>query len=112
MTKQLGLFGGAVNLAPTEKKVERILEAHPETRGSDKELILKVWLEEDGLADILRDEALAERFAQWFTDQATYTESVTRTRRKLQGDGRYLPEPEAQSRRAARQEAWRGHFRR
>lgn len=112
MTVQQTLWGGAINLAPTEKKVERVLASHPETRGSDKELILKVWLEEDGLGELLSDEALQERFRQWFTSQATFTESIARTRRKLQSNGRYLPQPEVQAHRRARQEAWRQHFRR
>jgi len=112
MTLQQTLWGGSVNLTPIEDKVERVLEEHPETRGSDKALILKVWLEEDGLADVLRDEALAERFAQWFIDQATYTESITRTRRALQAEGFFRPEAEHQARREARQEAWRQHYRR
>jgi len=112
MTVQQTLWGGAINLAPTEAKVERILESHPETRSSDRELILAVWLEEDGLADILHDPALAEQFVQWFRDQATFSESIARVRRKLQGDGRYLPPEEAQLRRAAQRDAWRECFRR
>ncbi len=109
---QRTLWGGAVNLAPTERKVERILEKHPGARESDKELILRVWLEEDGLGELLGDEALQERFRQWFTDQATFTESIARIRRKIQSDGRYLPCSEVQQYRRAQQEAWRQHFRR
>jgi len=111
MTLQMDLWGGSVNLTPIEDKVERVLEEHPETRGSDKELIVKVW-ELDGLADILGDDGLLDRFRQWFVSQATYTESITRTRRALQAEGFFRPEAEHQERRAARQEAWRQHYRR
>jgi len=112
MTKQFDLFGGAVNLAPVEERVGRILEMHPEVRASDKALILEVWLEEDGLADVLGDEALRERFCQWFTSQATFTESICRARRAIQSSGRCLPEREVQEHRQRQQERWRDNFRR
>jgi len=112
MTKQFDLWGGSINLEPTEQKVARVLAAFPETRESDKELILKLWMTEDGLADLLRDPALAEQFTQWFRNQATFSESIARMRRKIQSDGRYLSSPEVQRRRDALQEDWRECFRR
>jgi hypothetical protein len=69
-------------------------------------------MSEDGLGELLGDEALQERFRHWFTSQATFSESIARTRRKIQADGRCLPCKEVQERRAELQEAWRQHFRR
>jgi len=111
MTVQFGLFGGAVDLTPIEVKVEAILARHPETRGLDKNLIVKLWLEEDGLAEVLGDTALVDRFAEWFTTRATYTESITRARRSIQASGRYLPEPQHQARRNGRQSQFRERYR-
>jgi len=111
VTVQYGLFGGAVDLTPVEVKVEAILARHPETRGLDKNLIVKLWLEEDGLADILGDESLVERFTRWFCGQATYTESITRARRAIQANGRYLPEGRHTARRNGRQSQFREHYR-
>ena len=110
--QQYGLFGGATDLTPIEAKVERVLATYPETRGLDKNLIVKLWLEEDGLAEVLGDAALVDRFAEWFTTRATYTESITRARRSIQAGGRYLPEPKHQARRNGRQQQYHDRYRR
>jgi len=111
MTVQYGLFGGAVDLTPIDVKVEAILARHPETRGLDKQLICKLWLEEDGLREVLGDAALVERFTEWFTTRATYTESITRARRSIQANGRYLPESRHTARRNGRQSQFRERYR-
>ena len=111
MAKQYDLWGNAINLEPTEQKVQRILEETPAARGDDKFLLLEVW-KEDGLVDVLGDDGLLDRFCQWFVTQASSPESVVRMRRKLQSAGRCLPSPEVQERRAALQEQWREFFRR
>lgn len=110
MTIQHDLWGNAHNLLNTEAKVERILREHPYTRGLDKQLIVKLWLEEDGLAELLGED-LASQFEQWFCSQATYTESITRTRRQLQAEGEYLPEDEHLARRGKRQAQFRRRYR-
>ncbi len=112
MTLQYTMFGGAVNVLDVEEKVRRVLERHPDARDLDKNLIVYLWLEEDGLADVLGDEALAERFTRWFIDQATYTETITRARRRLQEKGLYLPSETARQRRERRREAYHERFRR
>ena len=107
---QLGLWGNHVNLTPVEAKVARVLARHPETRGNDKALILHVWLEEDGLAEVLGEKA-PDGFVRWFLDQATFPESITRVRRALQAQGAYLPDDETREARKAREQAYRAHFR-
>ena len=56
-------------------KVEQILERRPETRSSDKKLLLQIW-ENEGLT-------LSETQKQTFLDKCSTAESVTRVRRKL-----------------------------
>jgi hypothetical protein len=111
MKTQLDLWGNKIVLEPIEDVVADILERHPETRGSDKELILKVW-ETDGLGKVLGDDGLLDRFRQWFLTQATYTETITRARRACQKRGIGVPDERDRARRALRQGQWRNTFRR
>lgn len=43
MSIQRDLWGNAHNTLNTEAKVERTLRNHPETRGLDKQLIVKLY---------------------------------------------------------------------
>lgn len=112
MTVQYGLFGGAVDLTPVEDKVERVLRRHEDARGYDKQLIVYLWLEEDSLREVLGDAALVDRFAEWFTTRATYSESITRARRSIQAEGRYLAEERHTARRNGRQQQYHDRYRR
>ena len=56
-------------------KVENILASQPETRNSDKKLLLAVW-EQQGLV-------LSHTQRQTFLDKCATAESVTRARRLL-----------------------------
>ena len=64
----------------TATKVENILHMFPETRSSDKELMLRIW-EGQGL---YLSPAQQEKFMK-----ATSPETITRVRRKIQQEGKY-----------------------
>lgn len=67
-------------MARIDQRVEWCLREHPETRNSDKELILKVW-SELGLN-------LSYQQEQKFRELPS-TESIRRVRQKIQAEGRY-----------------------
>lgn len=56
-------------------KVEQVLERRPETRDSDKKLLMQIW-ENEGLF-------LSETQKQTFINKCSTAESITRARRKL-----------------------------
>jgi len=62
--------------------VERALTAWPDTRNSDKKLILAVWW--------LQDNDYESHFRRFFKDKAIMPDTITRCRRKLQENGKYL----------------------
>lgn len=61
--------------------VEKALQTWPQTRDSDKKLILSVWW--------LQDNEYEQHFKEFFLDKAYTPESITRCRRKLQEQGLY-----------------------
>lgn len=61
--------------------VERALKAWPETRDSDRKLILAVWW--------LQDNDYESHFKSFFNHKAIMPETITRCRRKLQEQGKY-----------------------
>ena len=69
------------------KYVERAMTAWPDTRDSDRKLILAVWW--------LQDNDYADHFKVFFKEKAIMPESITRCRRKLQEEGKYLASKEA-----------------
>ena len=86
---QLDLFGGSTDLPPDvisrmtrDQKVAYILEEYPETRGDDRELMLRYWEVFDGLRGHLGDEGF-EAFAAAF-HKITHPETVRRGRAGLQ----------------------------
>ena len=69
-----------------KKHVEEILKNYPETRNSDKLLILKYW----ELVDKLPMYSMS-RFKEAFLLNSTNTESIRRARQLIQEEGRYMP---------------------
>lgn len=67
-----------------QKLVERALKEYPQTRGSDRHLIIAVWHYQN--PDWKYDPVA------WILTEAMSPETITRWRRKLQEQGRYLPE--------------------
>lgn len=66
------------------KAVERMLQLHPDTRGDDRKLIMRVWeMYNFGFSEQQRKLFLGHRLPS--------TETIRRTRQKLQQEGRYLP---------------------
>jgi len=74
-------------LKETFKQVDDLvlycLKEFPETRGSDKELIRRVW-EIQGFR-------IPHKLIPFFLKVA-HPETITRSRRKVQSEGRYLPD--------------------
>jgi hypothetical protein len=65
----------------TQQLVERSLQTWPETRDSDRKLMLAVWY--------LQDNNYRDHFKQFFLHTAITPETITRMRRKLQEQGKY-----------------------
>ncbi len=84
-----------------ENLVKQILAECPETRSNDKELIIKVW-EAQGL--YLSDEQL-EIFKKCFS-----TETIRRTRQKLQEEGLYPATENIQNKRRKLEQQTRDFF--
>lgn len=61
--------------------IERALSNYPETRNSDRKLMLAVWF--------LQDPDYMRHFKEFFQDKAISPETIRRKRQKLQEDGRY-----------------------
>jgi hypothetical protein len=64
--------------------VTKMLKTKPETRNNDKLLILACW-EDRGL------HLTADQRAIFMSNKLPSFETISRTRRKLQADGQYLP---------------------
>lgn len=85
LKKQLGLG----DIAPMrvagniEEKVEAILERFPGTRNCYRAVMLRYWVEYDGLADILGDDG-AEAFGRWFMDAHKATSPKTIQNRAME----------------------------
>ena len=62
--------------------IEEILEKYPQTRSSDKKLLLAVWFFQ-GLI-------LTQEQKRIFYEKCMVAESITRKRRDLQASGKYL----------------------
>lgn len=73
------------------RNVHEILENNPETRSNDNLLLITYWSMVDGLH-------FDATFPIMFPERATSAESITRSRRSIQGQGLFLPD--AQTRRA------------
>lgn len=71
-------------LKTKKSKVEYILDRYPQTRHSDKELIMTYWKEVDRITEL--EEVLG----------ATKAETIRRARQKFNQDGLYLPAKEVQ----------------
>ena len=67
--------------------IEDILEKYAETRSSDKKLLLATWFFQNGLL-------LNKNQKQIFYERCLSAESITRKRRQLQAEGKYLGTPE------------------
>lgn len=65
-----------------KEKVHQLLDEHPETRNSDRTLLLKYWQHVDNI-DLGNIE---QEFAN-----STGAESITRARRAIQSAGLFLP---------------------
>lgn len=73
------------------KLVEKALQQWPETRNSDKKLILAVWY--------LQDPDYEENFRHFFQNKALSPETIRRTRQKLQEQGKYRADEEVEEKR-------------
>lgn len=69
-----------------KEKVEVLLRDFPQSRNCDKQLVLKYWENYDNIpmGDI-------NSFKNGFLKSSTSMESITRARRLLQEEGKYLP---------------------
>lgn len=61
--------------------IERALREYPETRNSDKKLMLAVWH--------LQNPNYEDNFKEFMLHKAISPETITRKRRKLQEEGKY-----------------------
>ncbi len=113
-TEQVDLWGNPValdhGLAKVAAKIMRVISKHPEAASDDKMLLAFCWLEQDGLGEILETQARQRRFLEWYTNSASYSESVTRCRRELAQKGVIVPEAEATARRQAKAQNWQAHY--
>lgn len=81
-------------MATTRKKdvtrnVYEILENNPETRSNDNLLLITYWSSYDNLT-------FDATFPIMFPERATSAESITRSRRSIQGEGLFLPDEQVQ----------------
>jgi hypothetical protein len=67
---QRSFIGETVDVGNVVDNVTYILEQYPDTRNSYKRLLVRYWLEFDGLDEILGPE-VCEAFLTWFTKRAT-----------------------------------------
>lgn len=68
------------------ENVETILRGFPASRNDDKKLILEYWRTFDNVSFDSID-----KFVGSFISKSTPTESITRARRLIQEEGKYLP---------------------
>lgn len=73
------------------KLVEKALQQWPETRNSDRKLILAVWY--------LQDPDYEDNFRHFFQNKAISPETIRRTRQKFQMDGKYRATEEIEEQR-------------
>lgn len=73
------------------KLVEKALQQWPETRNSDRKLILAVWF--------LQDPNYEDNFRHFFQNKAISPETIRRTRQKFQMDGKYRATEEIEEQR-------------
>lgn len=71
-----------------KKLVINALETWPETRSSDRKLMLAVWFQQNN--------NYQDNFKKFFLNEAIMPETITRLRRKLQEDGLYPPTKEVE----------------
>lgn len=72
--------------------VEEVLKENVRARSNDRLLIIAVWEKQLGLA-------LHPKLARFLMYKAIMPETITRTRRKLQEDGKYLATKEVEEQR-------------
>jgi hypothetical protein len=72
------------------ENVEKILESFPASRNDDKKLILEYWRKFDNVSFDNID-----KFVGSFISKSTPTESITRARRLIQEEGKFLPTDES-----------------
>lgn len=77
---------------PTARIVEQALRDYPETRNSDKKLIIKVW-------ELQMGKPMNQAYIDFFVNQAMFPDTITRVRRKLQESGRYSASKEVDKQR-------------
>lgn len=65
----------------TQLLVEQALQNYPETRDSDKKLMLRVWTMQDPFYD--------SHFEEFFLHKGFNPETIRRMRQKLQEQGKY-----------------------
>jgi len=82
--------------------VEETLRDYPQTRGSDKRLILEVW-QKEGLI-------LSQEQEDFISAMCSSPESITRVRRKVNEGGLYRPTRDIEYQRKAEEEKVRNHF--
>ena len=73
------------------KLVEKALQQWPETRNSDRKLILAVWF--------LQDPNYEDNFRHFFQNKAISPETIRRARQKFQMDGKYRATEEIEEQR-------------
>ena len=83
--------------------IENILEKFKETRDSDKKLLLSVWFYE-GLK-------LTPEQKKIFYEKCSIAESITRKRRQLQAENKYLGSPEVMKGRKVQEKLFRQTYR-
>ena len=71
MPLQYDLFGGAVIAGNIVDRIEWLLETYPDARDDYTVLIIRYWLEFDGLADLVDEEAILEWARQRVTAPKT-----------------------------------------
>lgn len=76
MAIQFDLFGGAEFVGSIQERIEHLLENHPGARDSYHELILRYWLNYDGLGAILATQDQRAAFRCWFLERATSTKTI------------------------------------
>lgn len=75
-----------IRLPTIRDNVEKVLGIFPETRNSDKLLIVMYWTMIDGLTFNSEEE-----FISGMVNKATSTESIRRARQLVQEEGKFLP---------------------
>ena len=80
------------DLVTAKDRVEHILSRYPDTRDSDKLLLIAYWCVFHGLKDVLGEEKYLE-FKKFILNDAVPTmESLRRVRQKFQENGMYCGE--------------------